>query len=217
MALLAFLLSVVVISLSGVMAPGPVTAATLAAGARSRHAGAWIATGHAVVEFPLVFLLAYGVGAFLAFPAAKAAIGIAGGLFLLLMGGELLWNLPTIGHGRKAQVHHHPFLTGVILTGANPYFLLWWITVGLAMVTRAMAFGVWALGLFAVVHWLCDLVWLDLLSLAAFHGSEFFGRRAQRIVFMLCAMALLAFGVKFLWDAAANLAAILPAVLKYCS
>ncbi len=207
MALLAFLLSVVVISLSGVMAPGPVTAATLAAGARSRHAGAWIATGHGVVEFPLVFLLAFGVGAFLAFPAVKAFIGIAGGLFLLLMGGEFLWNLPTLGHGSKAQVHHHPFLTGVILTGANPYFILWWFTVGLAMVTQAMAFGILALGLFAVVHWLCDLVWLDLLSLAAFHGAEFFGRRAQRIVFMLCAAALLAFGVKFLWDAAANLAA----------
>ncbi|MGO8691863.1 MAG: LysE family transporter [Thermoguttaceae bacterium] len=215
MALLAFLLSVVVISLSGVMAPGPVTAATLAAGARSRHAGAWIATGHGVVEFPLVFLLAAGVGAFLAFPAAKAAIGIAGGLFLLLMGGELLWNLPTLGHGPTAQVHHHPFFTGVILTGANPYFILWWFTVGLAMVTQAMAFGILALGLFAVVHWLCDLVWLDLLSLAAFHGAEFFGRRAQRIVFMLCAVALLAFGVKFLWDAAANLAAKWPAGLQY--
>ena len=215
MALLAFLLSVVVISLSGVMAPGPVTAATLAAGARSRHAGAWIATGHGVVEFPLVFLLAAGVGAFLAFPAAKAAIGIAGGLFLLLMGGELLWNLPTLGHGPTAQVHHHPFFTGVILTGANPYFILWWFTVGLAMVTQAMAFGILALGLFAVVHWLCDLVWLDLLSLAAFHGAEFFGRRAQRIVFMLCAVALLAFGVKFLWDAAANLAAKWRAGLQY--
>ena len=215
MALLAFLLSVVVISLSGVMAPGPVTAATLAAGARSRRCRGLDRHRPGVVEFPLVFLLAAGVGAFLAFPAAKAAIGIAGGLFLLLMGGELLWNLPTLGHGPTAQVHHHPFFTGVILTGANPYFILWWFTVGLAMVTQAMAFGILALGLFAVVHWLCDLVWLDLLSLAAFHGAEFFGRRAQRIVFMLCAVALLAFGVKFLWDAAANLAAKWPAGLQY--
>jgi len=55
----AFLLSTVAISLSGVMAPGPITAATLAAGARGRHAGAMICLGHVVVELPLILLLAF--------------------------------------------------------------------------------------------------------------------------------------------------------------
>ena len=207
MALLGFLLSAVAISLSGVMAPGPVTAATLAAGARSRHAGAWIATGHAVVEFPLVFLLAAGADALLDVHGVKAGIGIAGGLFLFFMGGQLLRNLPTLGDGQTAHVQRHPFATGVILTGANPYFLVWWATVGLAMVTQAITFGVLALVLFATVHWLCDLIWLEMLSLAAFQGSELFGQRAQRIVFLICAVTLLAFGAKFIWDAAGSLSA----------
>ena len=64
-----------------------------------------------------------------------------------------------------------------------------------------MTFGLLGLGLLAVVHWLCDLVWLEVLSLAAFQGSEFFGRRAQQVVFVLCGVALLAFGAMFLWDA----------------
>jgi threonine/homoserine/homoserine lactone efflux protein len=209
--LLGFLLKVVAISLSGVMAPGPVTTATLAAGARSRHAGAWIATGHGVVEFPLIFLMAAGVGAMLNVHGVKTGIGIAGGLFLLFMGGRLLLTLPTIGNGSVAGTERLPLLTGVILTGANPYFLVWWATVGLAMVTQSMTFGLLGLGLFAVIHWLCDLVWLEVLSQAAFHGSQLFGRRAQQVVFVLCGVTLLTFGAKFLCDAGGGLFAMAAA------
>ena len=63
--MLAFLVSAVAISLSGVIAPGPVTAATLAAGARHRHAGVMIALGHAIVEVPLILLLVGGVASIL--------------------------------------------------------------------------------------------------------------------------------------------------------
>lgn len=49
-----FILTVVGSSLSGVMAPGPITAATLAAGERNRHAGTWICIGHIAVELPLI-------------------------------------------------------------------------------------------------------------------------------------------------------------------
>ena len=66
--MVVFLLKPVVVSLSGVMAPGPVTAATFVAGSRRRHAGLWIALGHAVVEVPLMLLLAAGMGEFLGIP-----------------------------------------------------------------------------------------------------------------------------------------------------
>ncbi len=193
------------------MAPGPVTTATLAAAARSRHAGAWIATGHGIVELPLIVLMAAGVGTILNVHGVKAGIGLAGGLFLLFMGGQLPLTLPTIASGPAAGVHRHPLLTGIILTGANPYFLGWWAVVGLALVTQALTFGLLGLGLLAVVHWLCDLAWLEVLSLAAFRGSEFFGRRAQQVVFVVCGLTLLAFGAKFLWDSGGSLLGVVAA------
>ena len=55
-----FLVQAVLISLTGVMAPGPITAVTIAKGSESKHAGAWIAIGHGVVEFPLMVLIFYG-------------------------------------------------------------------------------------------------------------------------------------------------------------
>jgi len=49
-----FLVSAVGISLTGVMLPGPMTAATIAKGYSDRNAGALIAIGHAVIEIPLI-------------------------------------------------------------------------------------------------------------------------------------------------------------------
>lgn len=200
--MLAFLLSTVAISLSGVMAPGPITAATLAAGARHRHAGAMIAIGHAVVEIPLIFLLVVGLGRFLDSTGARAGIGLAGGVVLLLMGVQLLLSLRNSSADAEAPAQRHPLMIGIVLTAANPYFLVWWATVGLALATRAVEFGVVMLGLFAVVHWLCDLGWLEVLSFAGFKGSEVFGRRAQNLISVVCAAMLLGFGMKFVYDAA---------------
>ncbi len=199
--MLTFLLSTVAISLSGVMAPGPITAAALAAGARSRHAGAMIALGHAAVEMPLILLLAAGIGGFLTSAEARTSVGLAGGAVLIFMGGQLLASLRREAAGAEAPAQRHPLVTGIVLTGANPYFLVWWATVGLALASKAVEWGVVALVIFAIVHWLCDLGWLEVLSQAGFKGAEFFGRRAQTVVSVVCAVVLLGFGVMFLYDA----------------
>jgi threonine/homoserine/homoserine lactone efflux protein len=201
----SFLLKAVAISLSGVMGPGPITAASLAAGGRFRHAGAFIALGHAVVELPLILLLAAGVGTFLKSPAVKAGIGLAGGAVLVLMGAQLLLSLPKKAAEQVAAARRRPFITGIVLTGANPYFLLWWATVGLALATQAAGYGALALVVFGIVHWLCDLVWLEVLSYAGFQGSRAFGLRSQKVIALVCGLALLGFGLDFLYDAGASL------------
>jgi threonine/homoserine/homoserine lactone efflux protein len=207
----AFLFSAVAISLSGVMAPGPMTAATLAAGARHRHAGLMIAIGHAVVEVPLILLLVAGIASFLQSTMARAVIGLAGGGFLVLMGLQLLLSLRQQTEQTEAPVQRHPLVIGVVLTAANPYFLVWWATVGLSLATEALALGVVVLVLFAVVHWLCDLGWLEFLSIAGFKGSEIFGVRAQRTVSAVCGLILLGFGGKFLVDACRGLSLVFAA------
>ncbi|NQU75604.1 MAG: LysE family transporter [Planctomycetes bacterium] len=190
-----------VISLSGVMAPGPVTAITLAAGARSRHAGALVAVGHGIVEFPLMILIMVGVGTVLTTQAFRIAVGIAGGAALLLMAVMML-----IGLRRQPNQPRHvnlanPVWAGVVLSGGNPYFLLWWATVGLALATKAINLGTLAFGLFAVIHWLCDLAWLEMLSLASNKGATLLGPHGRRVVIIICALAMGVFGILFVCDA----------------
>jgi threonine/homoserine/homoserine lactone efflux protein len=199
--LFGFIFTAVAISLSGVMAPGPITAATFSAGSRWRHAGAVIGLGHIAVELPLIVLLVAGAGTFFQSVAMRTGIGLAGGLFLLLMGGQTLLSLRTDNPNADAPVQRHPFWTGVILSGANPYFLVWWATVGLTLTTSAMEYGLAALILFAIVHWLCDVGWLEILSVAGFKGSQCFGRKSQTTIAVVCALIFIGFGLSFVWDA----------------
>lgn len=203
--MIQFLLKAVGISLSGVLAPGPMTAATLAAGVRSPHAGALIALGHAAIEVPLMLLIVAGAGAVFQVPSVRLGIGLTGGVFLLLMGGQLLAAVRSSQAIENTDEGRHPFVTGIVLTAANPYFLIWWATVGLALATEAIQFSLLAFVAFAVLHWLCDLVWMELLSVASYKGTEVLGGRLQQVVLIVCGIMLLAFGAMFLKDAGMGL------------
>ena len=200
MSLLLFLLQVFGISLSGALQPGPVTAAAITMGARQRFAGTLMALGHGIIEFPLMVLLIFGVGELLKIPSVGIAIGLAGGAFLVLMGIQMLRDLGKTDDRVLRVTKSGPLVTGIVLTGGNPYFLIWWSTVGLTLVTTAKGFGVWAFVLFAFAHWTCDLVWLTALSWGSFKGTSVLGPKRQRLILMFCAVALLAFGVYFVGD-----------------
>ncbi len=115
-----FLLTAVGISLFGVMAPGPITAATLAAGMRSRHAGAWICGGHIAVELPLMLVFAGGLGEHFKSPGLRAGVGLAGGAVLVLVGLQLLVSLPAAAAQPTGAAQRHPLWTGIVLSAANP-------------------------------------------------------------------------------------------------
>ena len=158
------------------MQPGPVTATAIKMGTRNRWAGTLIAIGHGVIELPLMVIIIFEIGEYFKIEKVQVAIGLAGGAFLLIM-------------------------AGIILSGSNPYFLLWWATVGLALATQAVAWGIWAFVLFALTHWFVDLIWLQLLSFASFKGSVLLSKHGLKIVLAFCAAALLFFGLYFVISA----------------
>ena len=195
-----FLLEAALISLSGVLAPGPMTAVTVGEGTRSPHVGAWIAVGHGIIEIPLMIGVLYGFGTVLNHPTAQAVIGLVGGLFLLFMGVNMLRRF------RRVQVNpqtskRSPIMTGIVLSAGNPYFLIWWATVGATLVMKSVGFGILGFSAFAVLHWLCDFIWCYVLSALSFRGRGFLGGVFQRAVLVLSGSALLLFGGKFLADA----------------
>ena len=196
--LLVFLGKAIVISLSGVMAPGALTAATIATGSTKRHAGAFIAFGHGIVELPLVVLIVLGVGELLKIEGVKIGVGLAGGTFLIVMAIGLLQTARRANTGPAGKSVKSPLVTGIVLSASNPYFLLWWATVGLALATEAVSLGVFAFAIFAAVHWSLDLIWLELLSLTAYHGTRLMNPRVQGIILGICAVALLYFGGQFI-------------------
>ncbi len=199
MAIVLFLLKVIGISLSGALAPGPVTAAAIGMGSGNQFAGLLMAIGHGIVEFPLMVLLLAGVGRLLRLSYVKIVIGLAGGGFLIFLAFQMFQGLGGSGAEAARTTGGNPLAAGILLSAGNPYFLVWWATVGLTLITAAKSnFGLGVFGLMAVAHWSCDLIWLTALSWASFQGSTLLGPAGQRIVLAICAAAMLGFGLYFI-------------------
>jgi threonine/homoserine/homoserine lactone efflux protein len=195
-----FLLSAAGISLTGVMLPGPMTAATIAKGYSDKHAGAWIAAGHAVVEVPIIAVIYaviyFGFEHFIDSPQVKMGIYLAGGLMLLYLGFRM-FRATRETLGAVGGLPASSLVTGIVITGTNPAFYMWWVTAGAVLITGAARFGLVGVILLAVVHLPCDLVWSEFLSIGTFGSRRWWTQKVQRIVFGVCALVLAGFGVWF--------------------
>lgn len=200
--MLPFLIAVVGISMSGVMMPGPTFAVTVARSARSPFAGALIAVGHGVVEIPLILLIYFGFVSFLHIEAVKLAVGIVGGIVLLYLGISAL-RIKKTAVESKEGLPFNPVVAGIATSIFNPYFLLWWVTVGAALIASSMTLGRTGLGMLLLVHWLCDLVWLSFIAFLVYKTGRLWGRRVDTILMAGSALALIGFGVWFLYTALA--------------
>lgn len=191
----ALILLIVTMSLSGVLMPGPVTAVTLARGAKSPHAGAWVSIGHGAIEFPLMALIFFGAGALFQIVPVKVGIGIAGGAVLLWMGIGMLRDYKKVEVSEEEDKYktRSPFVAGAVLSLANPYFLIWWATAGALLIEKSFTMGLMGFIVLAVVHWLCDFGWYYFLSALSHKGGKFFGRKLQEAVFIFCGLILFFF------------------------
>jgi len=200
LSILSFLLQTVFISFSGVLAPGPITAVTVGKGSKNPHAGALISLGHGIVEFPLIILIFLGFDSLIKIQYVRESIGIAGGLFLLWMAIDILRSL-KIDNIKEKTEKHKPITAGIFLSIGNPYFIIWWATLGAALIMRSAEFGLLWFAVFALVHWLCDFLWLYFLSIMSYKGGVFFGKKFQKGIFLICGVFLFFLGGKFIFDA----------------
>jgi len=199
MALPFFLLTVVLISLSGVMMPGPVFAVTLSKGYESPVAGIGVALGHGIVEIPLIIIIYFGFARFFQLGLVKTIVGVAGGLVLIYMGFGMFRTRHEIDG--KAQIFSQgSIIAGFLTTASNAYFFLWWTTIGAALMTRAITFGVAGILLFVVVHWLSDLTWCSFVSLTVYKTKHLWSNKLHRILSGLCGGILIGFGGWFIFS-----------------
>ncbi len=192
----------ILISLSGVMMPGPVFAAAVAKGYEDKKAGIKIALGHGLVEFPLMALIILSLGYVFKDEVVKVGIGLVGGALLIFLGGSMLRSVlgtrSAGGDKPEEMFPYGPFAAGAITTSANPYFFLWWATAGALLIVTAQEFGAIVVVIFAVVHWSCDLGFYSLTTFAVFRTRHLWTPLVHKLVFGTCGALMVAFGVFFM-------------------
>jgi threonine/homoserine/homoserine lactone efflux protein len=196
--MLAALGTVVLTSLSGVMMPGPMFTVTLAKSLKSPWAGVQVSLGHAVIEVPLILLIYFGVAQFFQDMIVQLVLSVVGGGMIIWMGAGLFRaRSELVRKGRDTT--YNAFVAGILMSGLNPFFLVWWVTVGSLLLMNFLAFSPQGLALFIIVHWLCDLVWLSLVSFSIYKTHSFLSQRIQEWIFIACSLGLVYFGGYFIF------------------
>jgi threonine/homoserine/homoserine lactone efflux protein len=199
-----FLVSVVLISLSGVLLPGPLFAATMEKAAKSKTAGLLIAVGHGIVEFPLMFLIYFWLSQFVIPDVVPITVGLVGGLLMMYMGFQTFRNRNK-NNQKYASPKKDSLIAGIWTTAANAGFILWWLTIGTTLILNAQIFGLLGFSVFAVVHWLCDFVWYTVVAFIIFKSRRFWNEKVHTAIFIFCFAVFVGFGAWFfsaaLWSA----------------
>lgn len=214
-----------IIGFSGAIMPGPLLTVTIGESARRGFlAGPLIVAGHAILELALLLALAGGLSALLATERVSHIIAVIGGAFLLYMGagmardaaagrvsfkmagqsgqdGKAVESAESRGTARQnAPKRMHPALAGILVSVANPYWTLWWATVGLGYITLSLQKGAPGLASFFTGHILADLIWYSLISAVVAGGRKFLSDRIYSGIIAACGIFLLGLGGYFLYN-----------------
>jgi len=201
--LLGFAIVVIVISASGVLSPGPLFTANIFYGLKGgAKAGLKMAYGHTLVEFPLVILLGLGAFSLEAIPEFRTYIAIIGAVGLFVFAGiqlkQIFKNSVEPINGPK----HGPFLAGILLSAFNPFFIIWWLTIGLKLISDSLIFwSFWGILIMFLLHIWMDYVWLTSTALVSSRISKILSNRNFKVLVVGLSLVLVYFGITFLIDA----------------
>jgi len=196
--------------------PGPLLTFTIARTLQTRERGwligARVIAGHAALEGVLVCGLVLGVVGFLRAPAAAKTIGVVGAALLLFMGAGLIRETVRgrgmdLGAGNAAPQGRtagttsllgrmDPVAAGALVSMSNPYWWIWWVTVGAAFLLRFdITLARWpALAAFFLGHELGDLGWYTAVSVLLHLGRKKIPRGFTTAVLLFCGVAIIGFG-----------------------
>jgi threonine/homoserine/homoserine lactone efflux protein len=203
---LDFGVQVIAISASGVLSPGPLFFANVLYGTkRGARAGLKVAYGHTVVELPLVIILAAGLFSVSAAISQYASvIGLVGGIAILGFAAMQIIGVIKRNEPKPVEGQRGPFIAGVALTALNPFFLLWWLTVGLKLVSDSAAFGfAGGIALLFGLHIWMDYAWLAATAYLASKGGSVIKSKYYPLLLLVLAAVLAYYGVYFIINAVA--------------
>jgi threonine/homoserine/homoserine lactone efflux protein len=196
--LLAFGLLSFVIGLTGAVAPGPMLVATINASVRDGwKSGPVIVAGHMALEAILFALVILGFAAIAM--QYFSVVAAAGGIALIIFGAlSIKGAFAEQSCAEDGLPQCPPFLAGVVTSASNPYFWIWWLTVGSAFILSGYQAGMLMAVTFMGGHWMADLGYYTLVGAATEQGRALLSERSYRVVLSATGLFLIVFGLYYL-------------------
>ena len=193
-----------VIALSGALMPGPLLTITIGESARrGARAGPLLMVGHGILEGVLVVVILSGLSAFLTDDRFKLVSFLLGGTVLFIMGCSMIRQSSSIRFDAIMQGESkggNLILLGIAGSLSNPYWIIWWATIGLGYLFAAIKTGIPGVISFFAGHIAADFAWYCLVSAAVARGRSIFSNTRYRRLILGCGIFLLFFGAWFLLE-----------------
>jgi len=172
---------------------------------RGFWAGPLLVLGHGILELALVIALVLGLSQIIIGDLVTGWIGIIGGIALVVMGIHIIdsnWhkNITVIPSDTPINTRQRGkwILSGVLISLSNPYWLIWWIIIGLPVLLWSLKLGAGGVASFFSGHILADLVWYALVSFVIVSGKRIIKDKAYHWLLNICGLFLIGLGAYFI-------------------
>lgn len=189
------------VAFSGAMMPGPLLSVTITeSSVRGASAGPLLIVGHSILEMLLLIGLLLGLGPLLENEVFFIVIAFMGGSIMLWMAWGMLKSLPTLvvqasqNHVKKGSL----LITGILMSLANPYWIIWWATIGIGYIVQSQQFGYLGILFFYLGHITGDFIWYSAISFTISQGKRLFTDKVYRILVGVCGSFLVGFAIYLL-------------------
>jgi threonine/homoserine/homoserine lactone efflux protein len=199
-----------IVAFSGAMMPGPLLTVTISESSRrGAMAGPMLMLGHAILEMLLVIALLLGLAPLFKHNVFLLVVAFAGGAIMLWMAWGMFKSLPTLTVQTQAVAgqKNNLVLAGALMSLANPYWIIWWATIGLGYIMHARQIGMMGITSFYAGHIAGDLIWYTAISLAISRGKKLFTDKVYRVLIGICGVFLVAFAAYLVINALLQLKA----------
>lgn len=205
------------VALTGAMAPGPLLTYTIiksvGTNRRGYLMGLWIIIGHALLEMGIILFLLLGFSYILKNIIVVRIIGALGGLILIFFGCSIIRDVivgristrffdpgeenSTGPHETDNRGLKNPIIGGITVSMSNPYWWVWWATIGLAFIVQFdISFQQWPkLLAFFLGHEAGDLIWYLIVSSLAYFGMRHMNKKVYYGVLVICGIFMILFGI----------------------
>ena len=190
------------VGFSGAMMPGPLLVVGISETPRHGwRTGLIISVGHAIAEIGVVLVLMLGIATFAKDEVVSQVIGIVGGTALILMGlamgRDILKNRVSYDSIDSSQKSSRRLLAGkgISATLSNPFWFVWWGTVGLSLLVDSQRLGIEGPIVFYFGHILSYFVWYTAVRIILWIGRTLFVGKVLRSLSLACAVFLIEQGI----------------------
>jgi len=200
------------VAFTGALMPGPMLTLVISSVAQKGFKTAvFIVIGHSVLELLIVASFYLGVLKYLDNALTVKIISVVGGVFLIYMAVSIIVSVArkkikldldskkTIQNlGTKGTL----IVTakGILISLANPYWYVWWMTIGAAFMVKSVQHSFAGVASFYTGHILADFIWYLFVGFLISTGRRFFNQKIYIGILIACSLFLLYLGIGFIAD-----------------